>query len=1451
MFRSFSVENCLEKNGALFLWLVLLSGAVLATSDSETVTDGESTTFDIPGYVDEVEVVIEGAGGGLGSEAVYDGCTTGCGGGGRGSGAVVEGTLDVSDIDELYLEAGSSGNNAGGLDDSGPEGGGATSGFFNGYSGDDGVDEGGGYYSGGGGGGGGSSGIEDGDGNVLGEGCGGGGGGGAGTFDNDGGSGGSGGGHECSGGSGGSGGSSGDPAGSGGSGGDGQFYSGDLTDTSSTGNFGTGEVSVEYDADVEPPEINSMEWNIDEEDIRYGDELVLEAEVVEPQEDVEVEDVGCVVSVDGEETSGDASSGSGDVWECPSVEVEDVDATYEARISNAENDLGESTSSRGEGFDDLEFYAEPAVVETGEVINTGSSFGIVDNLISDFGVFSELDVLVEYRELGEENWDKAEIDNVERQEEGTSKEGFISGLESSTEYEYRTLVEWNSNETGSTETFETEGGFSHDIFDDGVYKDRELDRLPEWEETEDEDYVDVTDSGLDDPVEGDYILEVEREGEDGGYGIKTQDVDFDAVGEVFTTHWVYVDYVFGDDESGATVSYQLSETDEVCTMSQCPDNFYSTAGPETGITIRQQAASDYETELASWEDGDEVDSDTALLMDQEGEWQNFEIEFNSDASEVRLTVYDEDEEELGQTSWIEYTGDGSFESMAIGNSHDMDDQEMRTYWDVVAYNKGGFEFEENVDLEVIGEDDVRDNSVLDISTDQVFGVDQEGGSVHDLSEEESETGQIGTSLDVIEGYLATQDVRVEDDIEDSFEINFEAINDITPQIEEVSIADFVLDTVGVTYSIQDTVSDQLGAFASYINEVGAMVTESNFGDFVSGVSQDINLGSDGLSATYPAIEEAELVVEDLGGSNDVYWELEVYDPSGEDWIDTVMFNDFEESVEGDTVELDVGSGLNQEGELVVENQDGKTDSLDVGFMVQDNVFEQDEDYSDLDSQRVIKEDLIDNTGKDSWDYEVEHVEVGEYLENGSFEGSLPGSKDSRTNVETDESGDNLEEFEFEVDVHEEGFVRQLGISVTASEKTGITIYAESGEELANVEHVHDSSNEWAEVGIDRDEYSRMIEAGETVEVGVEIIEEDEDTVASPGIGFREKEFESDALSIDTDTFVASPETFTLSDDDDEDIGMVYESTELQVEDLVTVLEGEFLEKYLDDWVQDSGDVSTVDEQFIKQGIKVNSSIEAEWDDVEIPEGESPEGFGECDVCDTRNISFTGEYNDSEFYLDSGDVIVDELERTTEDVVLGERETYFEDYSYSNIEEVDFENITAEETIDTSEFDWGSYMQIADEEGSFGDTTFELESAADCDSRNASFQEFEFENETWRACAKDRTGSGKTEFFKVGIPSFSERNVRFGGFIGEEPEEEVEPFAGLTGCDDGEEFEELVCYRNQWRHESNVDRPSVPAEGNLLEFAEIIGFILAVFSLVAYLGYRYNAVDEVTQRIDGL
>lgn len=296
--------------------------------------------------------------------------------------------------------------------------------------------------------------------------------------------------------------------------------------------------------------------------------------------------------------------------------------------------------------------------------------------------------------------------------------------------------------------------------------------------------------------------------------------------------------------------------------------------------------------------------------------------------------------------------------------------------------------------------------------------------------------------------------------------------------------------------------------------------------------------------------------------------------------------------------------------------------------------------------------------------------------------------------------------------------------------------------------------------------------------------------------------------------------------------------------------GDFLIQDTNDWVQNLNKTSTDEQQYIRRTFEINSLTGDDWENVQVPSVPVEDGFSPCEICSRNPISFTGDFEDKTFYTDSGDIINTQLTGTIGDFVIGERDTYFEQYRYTQTVEngLTLQDIQVQETVNDTGFNYGSFLNVEKDDDTYGNELLEVKETVSCTTSMPSFSTGQFNNQDWKACSQDVNGNTQPEVFKVVIPVISKttynEEIRLGGFTGEPPEDEIDPFPGLqTECENGETQNDLICVRDQWRTKAQATRQLSIANSEAGQVGESLGLLAGLVGLVYLFGLWRDEKDE--------
>ena len=303
----------------------------------------------------------------------------------------------------------------------------------------------------------------------------------------------------------------------------------------------------------------------------------------------------------------------------------------------------------------------------------------------------------------------------------------------------------------------------------------------------------------------------------------------------------------------------------------------------------------------------------------------------------------------------------------------------------------------------------------------------------------------------------------------------------------------------------------------------------------------------------------------------------------------------------------------------------------------------------------------------------------------------------------------------------------------------------------------------------------------------------------------------------------------------------------------TDIRGDFLEQEKQ-WHTDNSVYNTVENQTIVQTLNITSQIpEIEWTDINTTSTSAPAPFQPCDNCGSQTISFTNSYSNLEQWSDTGDGINNQYVQNLADVVIGERDEWWEQYRYNNLtSEVRFQNIWANATIDDTQTDFTQpFVRI--EEGNTFNNTFNLEETQACNTKDTGIDSFNLDGQEWRGCATDTDGNGKSDYFRIRIPSFSDFNVRYG--LGERPEQQFQYTLG-DPCPDsleGDTFdnETLVCYRNEIisQEDASLDTRDISRELGIGVSGLVIAILIVILLYLVFVDERNFDLGKILNDSD--
>lgn len=208
--------------------------------------------------------------------------------------------------------------------------------------------------------------------------------------------------------------------------------------------------------------------------------------------------------------------------------------------------------------------------------------------------------------------------------------------------------------------------------------------------------------------------------------------------------------------------------------------------------------------------------------------------------------------------------------------------------------------------------------------------------------------------------------------------------------------------------------------------------------------------------------------------------------------------------------------------------------------------------------------------------------------------------------------------------------------------------------------------------------------------------------------------------------------------------------------------GDFLNEQKQ-WHTRSDEYNTVYNQSIAQTLNITSRIKGlTWTKISTLDTQTPQIFNPCDSCGSTNITFKNSYSNLQQWTDTGDGINNKFVQDLADVVIGDRDEWWKQYRYNNItSEVRFRDIWANTTINENNTEDFTSPFIRVESDSTFNNTIKPKVSSTCSTENPKTNSVQFGGEEWRACVQDIDQSGKTEYFKLQIPSFSQHQVRYG------------------------------------------------------------------------------------------
>lgn len=302
--------------------------------------------------------------------------------------------------------------------------------------------------------------------------------------------------------------------------------------------------------------------------------------------------------------------------------------------------------------------------------------------------------------------------------------------------------------------------------------------------------------------------------------------------------------------------------------------------------------------------------------------------------------------------------------------------------------------------------------------------------------------------------------------------------------------------------------------------------------------------------------------------------------------------------------------------------------------------------------------------------------------------------------------------------------------------------------------------------------------------------------------------------------------------------------------LTPTLEGDFLVESKQ-WHTRNDVRQTVYQQSIAETLNVTNKIDdVSWTDINSTSTTVPADFQPCSDCGSKlfSVPSTG-YSNKQFWTDTGDAISNQFIQDIEDVILGERNKYWEQYRYSNITgEVVFKDIWLNESIDDNTTYNTPFVQVKDA-GEWNNTEIIPETNS-CNSIDPKTETFTVGETEFKACSKDLSGTNNPEYFQVQIGSLNDvYDLRLG--LGEEvflPEGVAE---GQLCSDDleGETFQdgELTCFRNEIRQSDEVELPTRNVSVQIVNAVIGAALLITLIILVALILYREELKDAIEEQ----
>ena len=154
----------------------------------------------------------------------------------------------------------------------------------------------------------------------------------------------------------------------------------------------------------------------------------------------------------------------------------------------------------------------------------------------------------------------------------------------------------------------------------------------------------------------------------------------------------------------------------------------------------------------------------------------------------------------------------------------------------------------------------------------------------------------------------------------------------------------------------------------------------------------------GLTNRAPSINWVEVVLENLGDTENVSLRINVTDPDGAQERNYTYFGSYyTSSYDGDIAKIDISDALSQAGNVYANDTYGQTSSFAINFTISDNALAENSSYShSLAIQGIEKNDTIKNNAAKTLKYNITHSTPsgGSLQVGGNFVSSLsPGATD--------------------------------------------------------------------------------------------------------------------------------------------------------------------------------------------------------------------------------------------------------------------------------------------------------------------------------------------------------------------------------------------------------------------------------------------------------------------------